>query len=78
VGAAFLAEEAVIRPRLGKLLAHNRLSAMIGGSDEIARPFDRNLQVLDFTEIAFEAAAGAMRGLDHDIEERGVKHGEFP
>ena len=37
-GAAFLAEEAVIGPRLGKLLAHDGLGAVIGRGHEIARP----------------------------------------
>jgi hypothetical protein len=31
--------------------------------------------VLDLTEIALEATAGAMRRLNHDIEHRGMEHG---
>jgi hypothetical protein len=31
--------------------------------------------VLDLAEVALEAAAGAMRRLDHDVEDRGMKHG---
>ena len=73
--AAFLAEEAVIRPRLQKLLAHDLLGAAVGGGDEIARPLQRHLQVLDFAEIALEAAPGAVGGLDHDVEDGGVRHG---
>ena len=75
MGAAFLAEKAVIRPRLGELLAQDRFGAVIGGGDEIARPFHRHLQVLDLAEIALEAAPGPERGLDHDIEECGAMHG---
>ena len=75
--AAFLTEKAVIRPRLGKVLAHDRLGAVIGGGDEIARPLHGNLQMLDLAEIALETAAGAMRGLDHDIDDGGVEHGCF-
>ena len=73
--AAFLAEEAVIRPRLGKFLAHDFLGAAVGGGDEVARPLDRDLEVLDLAEVALEAAAGAVRGLDHDVEDGGVEHG---
>ena len=75
MGAAFLAEEAVIRPRLGELLAQDRFGAVVGGGDEIARAFHRHLQVLDLAEIALEASPGAERGLDHDIEECGAVHG---
>ncbi len=74
VRAAFLAEEAVIGPRLGELFAHDLLGALVGGGDEIARPLQRNLQLLDLAEIALEAAPGAMRRLDHDVEDGGVKH----
>src|SRR5208282_5026074 len=74
--AAFLAEEAVIRPRLGELLAHDLFGAAVGGGDEIARPLQRHLQVLDLAEIALEAAPGAIGGLDHDVEDGGVmRHG---
>ena len=73
--AAFLAQEAVIRPRLGKLLAHDRFGLAVGGGDEIARPLQRYLQVLDLAEIALEASSGAVRGLDHDVEDCGVGHG---
>ena len=49
--------------------------ALVGGGDEIGRPLQRHLQVLDLAEVAVEPAAGAPRGLDHDVEKRGVKHG---
>ena len=77
VRAAFLAEEAVIRPRLGELFAHRLLGAAVGGGDEIARPLQRHLQMLDLAEIALEPAPGAMRRLDHDVEDRGMDHGHF-
>ena len=58
--AAFLAEKAVIRPRLGELLAHDLLGAAVGRGDEIARTLERHLQILDLAEIALEAPAGAL------------------
>ena len=42
--------------------------------DEIARPLQRDLQVLDLAEIAGEAAAGLEDRLDHDVEEGGAGH----
>ena len=41
----------------------------IGHGDEIGRPLQRHLEILDLAEIALEAAAGAARGLDHDVDE---------
>src|SRR5271167_1399130 len=73
--AAFLAEEAVIRPRLGEFGAHDVLGAMVGSGNEIARPLHRDLQMLDLAEVALKAAAGVVRGLDHDVDDRGVEHG---
>ncbi len=74
-GAAFLAEETVIRPRLGQFLAHDLLRAPVGGGDEIAGAFDGDLQLLDFAEVALEASPGTARGLDHDVEYSGMQHG---
>ena len=74
VRAAFLAEEAVIGPRLGELFAHDLLGALVGRGDEIARALERDLQLLDLAEIALEAAAGAVRRFDHDVEDGGMKH----
>jgi hypothetical protein len=48
---------------------------VVGGGDEIGRPLERYLQVLDLTEIALERAAGLARGLDHHVEEGGTEHG---
>src|SRR5258707_14072595 len=73
--AAFLAEEAVSRPRLGQFLVDDLLGAAIGGGDEVARPLERHLQMLDLAEIALEAPPGTARGLDHDIETGGMQHG---
>jgi hypothetical protein len=75
MGAAFFAQEAVVWPRFGEFLAHDRLGPMVGGSDKIARTFHRDLEVLDLAKVALEAAAGAVRRLDHDIENRGMQHG---
>ena len=55
-GAAFLAEEAVARPRLGQFLAQDFLGAPVGRGDEIGRALERDLQVLDLAEVALEAA----------------------
>ena len=73
--AAFLADEAVAGTRLFELLAHDLLGAPVGRGDEIGRPLERDLQVLDLAEIALERAAGLARGLDHHVEEGGTEHG---
>jgi hypothetical protein len=67
-GAAFFAEKAVSRPRLGEFLAHDLLGAAVGGGDEIARTFDRNLQLLDLAEVVLKASPGAVRRLDHHVD----------
>src|ERR1051325_3814744 len=41
----------------------------------LGRSLQRDLQMLDLVEIVFEAAAGAARGLDHDVDEGGLLHG---
>src|SRR5262245_1211039 len=73
--AAFLAEKAVAGPRALELLAHGLLGAPVGDGYEIGRTLDRDLQVLDLAEVAFEHAAGFVRGLDHHVEEGGAEHG---
>ena len=73
--AAFFAKKTVVRARLGELLAQDGLGAAVGGGHEIARSLERNLKLLDLAEVAFEAAGGAMRRLDHDVEDRGMQHG---
>ena len=62
-----------VRP--GEFLAQDFFSAPVRGADEIGRPLERDLQVLDLAEIALEHAAGLVRGLDHHIEEGGAEHG---
>src|SRR6202007_221808 len=68
-------EKAIIRPCLGEVGAQNLFGATVSGGDEIARPLQRDLQVLNLAEIPLETFAGAERGLDHDIEQRGMGHG---
>jgi hypothetical protein len=67
--AAFFAEKAVVRPRLGEFLIDNFLGPPVGRGDEIARALERDLQMLDLAEIARQAAPGAARGFDHDVDE---------
>ncbi len=73
--AAFLAEKAVAGPRLRQFGVKRFLGAAVGGGDEIGRTFQRDLQILDFAEIALERARGLARGGDHDIEQGGMVHG---
>src|SRR5277367_4073216 len=67
--AAFLADKAVTGARLGEILVQHLFGALIGQADEVGRSFHRHLKVFDFAEVALEAAAGAARRLDHDVEE---------
>jgi hypothetical protein len=75
--AAFLAEKAVARPRPGEIGVEHLLGALVGERDEIRRPLQRHLQMLDLAEIALKVAAGAARRLDHDIDEGGIEHQRF-
>ena len=72
--AAFLAEKTVAGPRFFEVGVKHFLGALVGQRDEIRRTLQRHLQVLDLAEIAFQAAAGAARGLDHDVNEGGMQH----
>ena len=72
--ATFLADEAVTGPRLGKVLVQHLLGALVGLGDEVGRPLQRHLQVLDLAEVALEAAAGAARGFHHDVDKGGIQH----
>ena len=72
--AAFLADEAVARARFRKIGIEHFLGALVGERDEVGGPFQRHLQMLDLAEIALEIAAGAARGLDHDIDDGGIQH----
>ncbi len=73
--ASLFADETIPRTRLGEVVVEHLLGALVGERDEIGRPFQRHLQMLDLAEVAFEAAAGAARSLDHDVDERGMQHG---
>ena len=48
---------------------------MVGRGDEVRRPLDRDLQLLDLAEIARQTAAGLAGGGDHHVHERGGGHG---
>jgi len=67
--AALFADEAVTGPRLGEIGVEHFLRALVGERDEVGWALQRYLQMLDLAEIAFQAAAGAARGLDHDIDD---------
>ena len=66
--AAFLADEAVTGPRLGEVGVQHLLGAPVGHGDEIGRALQRHLEIFDLAEVALEAAAGAARGFDHDVD----------
>ena len=68
-GAAFFADEAVTRARLGEVGVQHLLGAPVGHGDEIGRSLQRHLEMFDLAEVALEAAAGAARGLDHDVDD---------
>src|SRR5262245_57884943 len=72
--SALFADKAVAGSRLGKFLAQNLLRPMVGSADEIARAFERDLQVFDLAEITREATCGLARRSDHDVEQRRPKH----
>ena len=74
VVAAFLAEEAVAGPGLGQLGAERLLGLAVGGGDEVARPLERDLEVLDLAEVALQRAGGLAGRGDHHIEESGMLH----
>ncbi len=57
--AAFLAKEPVTGAGLVEIVPQHLLGLAVGGGDEIARPLQRHLKVLDLAEIALERAAGA-------------------
>src|SRR5215472_4157491 len=73
--ATLLAQKTVAGTRMLELVAQDFLGAQVGGGDEIGRPLERGLQMLDLAEIALERAARLARGLDHHVEEGGAEHG---
>ncbi|MNS96045.1 hypothetical protein D3C72_1303270 [compost metagenome] len=73
---AFLAEEAVAGARLHQQFVEGVFGLQVGGRDEIAGPFARNLKLGDFAEIAKHGACGLAHGSDDDLNEsRGEGHG---
>ena len=77
--AALLAQESVAGPRLRQFLVQDLLGPTVGRGDEIARPLQRDLQALDFAEIALEPARRLAGRLGHHIEGRGLgRHGGLP
>ena len=75
--ARFLHQETVARARFLELLADDFLAALVGGGDEVARSFDRDLEIGDFAEIALHAACCLAHGIDHDGEISRLSHDEF-
>jgi hypothetical protein len=57
----------LVVPSSGSTMQH-LFGAPVGHGDEIGRPLQRNLKVLDLAEIALETAAGVARGFDHDVD----------
>src|SRR5262249_46523635 len=72
--AGFLAEETIAGPRLRQLVAQDLLGTVVGGRNEIPRPFERHLQMLDLAEVALEPARRLLRSLEHHVEQRGTEH----
>ncbi|EPX83793.1 hypothetical protein ruthe_02590 [Rubellimicrobium thermophilum DSM 16684] len=66
--AALLAEKAVGGACLGQHLAQGLFGLPVSAADEIARPLDRDLKLLDLGEILQKLAACLAGGPDHDIE----------
>jgi hypothetical protein len=66
----------IVRPRLGELAAQDLLGAPVGGADEVARPLDRDLEMLDLAEVAHEVPRGLVGRLHHDVDVgRAERHG---
>ena len=57
----FLAHPAIGRARAHQFIADDLFRLGIGAADEIARPLDRDLKVLDLAEILHEAERPALR-----------------
>ena len=71
-----LQEKTEAGSRAGELPAQNLLGAPVGGADEVARPLDRDLKVLDLAEIAHQRPRRLVHGLDHHGDVRGTEcHG---
>ena len=63
--AAFLTEEAVVRPHARQLGAQGALGLDVGMAHEIARTLFRDLQMLDLAEVALQALGRRKGGTDH-------------
>ena len=75
-GAALLHQEAVVGPAVLQLLAQDLLGLVVGGGDEIARPLDGDLKLLDLAEIAAQPSRRLVGGPGHHIDECGAgRHG---
>ena len=75
--AALLEQEAEARPRPAELLAQDLLGAPVGGADEVARPLDRDLEMLDLAEVAHQVPRGLVGRLHHDVDVgRAERQGE--
>ena len=68
--ALFLEQQTIAGAGAQQLGLQCALGAQIGGRDEIARALDRDLQLLDFAEIAVEGAGRLERGVGHDVDNR--------
>ena len=67
---ALFHQKAELRSRPVQLVIEDLLGAAVGLADEIGRPLARDLQLLDFAEVAAKPARRLHRGRDHDIDER--------
>src|SRR3954470_18533567 len=71
---ALFHQEAISGAGARQLLEEGFFRALVGVADEIARPLHRDLQVLDFAEVALQTAAGLERGRDHYVHQGGADH----
>ena len=76
--AALLHHEAVAGAGLGQFLEQDLFRALVGEADEIAGTLGRDLQVLEFAQIALEPAPGLDGGGCHDIHKGGADHSGGP
>ena len=66
------------KPNLGRAFdnswCEDFFGAPVGGGDEIRRPLERDLQILDLAEIADQRARRLARGGDHHGDEGRAEH----
>ena len=70
--AAFLQQQAPVRPRVAKLLDHGLLGLLVRHGDEVGRPLAAHLQLLDLAEVAAKARRRLARGALHDGDQAGM------